>query len=161
MYLSQYFGSLTSYNRTTIYYVLWKYCSKYCFSFSVNFLNWYFVSLCYAMFPKTLPKASNPPWSLLFIICVLFRWSICSVRNILGDPPFVHKLPFRVLCSCCLIFLWSIEFGWLFCYHPCRCFMRLVWPFLFPESSIIHSNQCWTNILILTLHGTSPRTLFW
>ena len=34
-------------------------CSTYCFSLSLNFLNWYFASLCLAVVPQTAPNSST------------------------------------------------------------------------------------------------------
>ena len=47
-----------------------KYCSTYYFRFSLNFLHWYFSSLCSSMVPKTVTKPSTYP--LKFIIDYIY-----------------------------------------------------------------------------------------
>ena len=96
------------------------------------------------------------PWIFLSMTRVVFGWREHFVCRVLGNRPFLHGLFGLILGPpfCYLIFLWSLGFRWLLCYHPHHWFPRMVGTFLFPESSLFISNQCWTCTLILVPHGT-------
>ena len=59
-------GSFVSFNNTRMSSGMWNPCSTYCFSFSLNFLNWYFSYLCSLVVTKTVQNSSTSPLGLLF-----------------------------------------------------------------------------------------------
>ena len=75
-------GYFTPCTRAMIYYVFWNSSSTYCFSFLLNFLNWYFSSLCLDVVPKTVPKFSTLPLKFLIngVCAVQLKCMLCPPR---------------------------------------------------------------------------------
>ena len=48
------------------------------------------------------------PWSFLSITCVEFGWSVCFIRHVLGNRPFLHRLLGLIIgLSWCYFICWG------------------------------------------------------